>query len=210
MQKYLICDTETTGLPVTYDAPFDDESNWPRILQLAWELCYENGETIEKHCDLVEPDGWRFPTGEFWKEHGFNEADNMMLGRPIKELMMELAIAMNCADVLIAHNLGYDKPIIECEMWRCKVFPKAVRRELIANNIQLKAGLRPEDVPLKKECTKLLSTPIVKLPGIRSDYAWPKLEVAYEFLMGKPFTGGHQADADVQACKEIYLCIKSL
>lgn len=58
MKKYLIVDTKTTGLPISYTASFQDVDNWPRIIELAWELCYENGETIEKHCDLVEPDGW--------------------------------------------------------------------------------------------------------------------------------------------------------
>lgn len=211
MKKYLIVDTETTGLPLSYDAPFDDVGNWPRIIELSWELCWENGETIEKACDLVYPDGtWKFPTGEFWQKHGFTEAISLLVGEPIEKLLIRLAIAMNCADVMICHNLSYDKPIIECEFFRAKVYPNAVRRDLIKNNIQIKHGLRPDGVKLKKECTKLLSTPILKLPGFKGEYSWPKLEVAYEYMFGKPMEGAHHASSDVEATKKVYLWIKSL
>lgn len=209
MKKYLFVDTETNALPVVYDAPFTDEANWPRIIQLAWELCWDNGDTIKKVCELVEPDGWKFPTDKFWVDNGFNEADNILNGKPIKELLIDLAIAMNQADVLVAHNLSFDQPIIECEMWRAKIFPKAIYREYV-DEYQPPFKFRPNTIKLKKECTKLLSTPIVKLPGYRGDFAWPKLEVAYEFMMGKPFLEGHDAGEDVQACKEIYLWIQNV
>lgn len=208
MKKYLIVDTETSSLPFRYDVSFTDLSNWPRIIQLSWELCWENGETIKKICELVQPDGWTFPTGKFWIDNGFNEADSFLLGVPMKDLLIDLAIAMNQADVLIAHNIDFDKPIIEAEMLRYRVFPKEIRRTETREDI--KKLFRPEDVKLKKDCTKFLSTPIVKLPGFRGNYAWPKLEVAYEFMMGKPFTDGHDAGEDVQACKEIYLWIQSM
>lgn len=210
MKKFLIVDTETTGLPVTYSASFQDTANWPRIIELAWELCWENGETIEKSCELVCPDGWRYPVGEFWDQHGFNEADNILNGIEMPKLLNQLAIAMNCADVMICHNLSYDKPIIECEFFRYSIFPKAVRRQLIENDIHLKAGLRPEGVPLLKECTKLLFTPVLKLPGFNGQYAWPKLEAAYEYCFSKPYVDGHHADSDVQATKEIYLWLQEM
>lgn len=211
MQKYLIVDTETTGLPIVYDAPYTDTDNWPRIIELSWELCWENGETIEKACDLIYPDGsWRFPTGAFWQEHGFTEAESLLNGVGPVFAFTKLAIAMNCADVMICHNLSYDKPIIECELYRYKIYPKAVRRNLIDEGVYLKHGLRTEGVPLKKECTKLLSTPILKLPGIYGNYSWPKLEVAYEYMFGEKMTGAHHASSDVEACKKIYLWIKEL
>jgi DNA polymerase-3 subunit alpha len=35
---YLIFDTETTGLPKRWDAPITDTDNWPRCIQIAWQL----------------------------------------------------------------------------------------------------------------------------------------------------------------------------
>lgn len=210
MKKYLIVDTETTGLPVSYDAPFTDTDNWPRIIELSWELCWENGETIEKACDLIYPADFKFPIGEFWEKNGFNEAESLLNGVDPIIAFTNLAVAMNCADVMICHNIGYDRPIIECEFYRYKLFPKAIRREMVTNNIIPAAGLRDENVKLQKECTKLLSAPIVKLPGIYGQYSWPKLEVAYEFAFGEKMTGAHHASSDVEATKRLYLWIKSL
>lgn len=220
MRKFLFIDSETRGLPVNYDAPFTDTGNWPRIIQLAWELCYQNGETIRKSCSLVKPDGWVMPSKEFfmakgldeetaiaksafWTEHGYTQEKNEREGRPMPELLFELAQAMNEADVLVAHNLGYDQPIIECEFYRYKIYPKAVRRE------HPTADMRPAEVKLKKECTKLLSMPICKIVlGNKGDYKWPSLAEAYFFMFREGFEDAHDAGADVEACKKVYLWIQ--
>ena len=35
---FLIFDTETTGLPKRWNAPLTDSDNWPRCIQIAWQL----------------------------------------------------------------------------------------------------------------------------------------------------------------------------
>jgi hypothetical protein len=50
----------------------------------------------------------------------------------------------------------------------------------------------------------------MKLPGHRGDYAWPKLEAAYEYCFNKPYVGGHHADSDVQATKDIYIWLSEM
>ena len=44
---YLIFDTETTGLPKRWDAPITDTNNWPRCVQIAWQLHDDMGKIIE-------------------------------------------------------------------------------------------------------------------------------------------------------------------
>lgn len=53
---YLIFDTETTGLPRDYNAPVTDTDNWPRMVQLAWQLHGPMGELIEAKNFIVKPD----------------------------------------------------------------------------------------------------------------------------------------------------------
>ena len=55
---YLIFDTETTGLPKRWDAPITDTNNWPRCIQIAWQLHDALGNCIE-HQDYLE----RIPNG---------------------------------------------------------------------------------------------------------------------------------------------------
>jgi hypothetical protein len=53
-----IFDTETTGLPKRWDAPITDTDNWPRCIQIAWQLHDDMGKLIEHQDYLVKPDGF--------------------------------------------------------------------------------------------------------------------------------------------------------
>ena len=44
---YLIFDTETTGLPKSWNAPITDTDNWPRCIQIAWQLHDNMGNIVE-------------------------------------------------------------------------------------------------------------------------------------------------------------------
>ena len=46
---YLVFDTETTGLPKKWNAPLSDSENWPRCVQLAWQLHDSKGILISSH-----------------------------------------------------------------------------------------------------------------------------------------------------------------
>ena len=42
----LIFDTETTGLPHNKTAPVSDVDNWPRLVQIAWQLHEPDGKLV--------------------------------------------------------------------------------------------------------------------------------------------------------------------
>ena len=44
---YLIFDTETTGLPKKWKAPLTDSDNWPRCVQIAWQMHDKEGNLID-------------------------------------------------------------------------------------------------------------------------------------------------------------------
>ena len=58
---YIIFDTETTGLPRNWNAPITDTDNWPRVVQIAWQLHDEMGKLIESKDYLIQPDGYDIP-----------------------------------------------------------------------------------------------------------------------------------------------------
>ena len=45
---YLIFDTETTGVPHNKTAPLTDLDNWPRLVQIAWQLHDEKGKLLNQ------------------------------------------------------------------------------------------------------------------------------------------------------------------
>jgi len=58
---YVFFDTETTGLPIDWQASVSDLNNWPRVVQVAW-ACYD---AKNRHLDtmsfIVKPDGFSIP-----------------------------------------------------------------------------------------------------------------------------------------------------
>ena len=68
---YLIFDTETTGLPKNWRAPISDTDNWPRCVQIAWQLHDDLGNIIENNSYLIKPEGYDIPY-ESEKIHGIS------------------------------------------------------------------------------------------------------------------------------------------
>ena len=54
---FLTFDTETTGLPKNFNAPVSESENWPRLVQLAWQLNDNNGRLISVNSHIIKPDG---------------------------------------------------------------------------------------------------------------------------------------------------------
>ena len=58
---YLIFDTETTGLPKNGMLLLLIMNNWPRCVQIAWQLHDDMGICIEHKDFLIKPNGFNIP-----------------------------------------------------------------------------------------------------------------------------------------------------
>ena len=70
---FLIFDTETTGLPKNFKAPISDTENWPRCIQIAWQLHAADGTLIEHKDFIIKPSGFDIPF-QSEKIHGISTA----------------------------------------------------------------------------------------------------------------------------------------
>ena len=70
---YLIFDTETTGLPKNWKAPITDTDNWPRCIQIAWQIHDSNGAIVSHKDYLIKPDNFTIPF-DSEKIHGISTA----------------------------------------------------------------------------------------------------------------------------------------
>ena len=141
---YLFFDTETTGLPVRWNAPVTEIENWPRLVQLAW-ICYDDrGEFIASQDVLVQPDGFIIPP-EAARVHGITTAIAQENGKPVREVMEQFAEQVEAANVLVGHNISFDECIVGAEFERLRMMTSLF--------------LKP------KCCTMKSSTNYCKLPG---------------------------------------------
>ena len=117
---YLIFDTETTGLPKRWKAPITDTDNWPRCIQIAWQLHDDHGVCLE-HCDfLVRPDGFNIPY-DAEKIHGISTALAESRGHALNIVLEKFNEALSKAKFVVGQNVSFDLNIMGCEFHRMQV-----------------------------------------------------------------------------------------
>ena len=83
---FLIFDTETTGLPKRDNAPINEVDNWPRVIQIAWQLHGPDGDLISHQNLLIQPDGFEIPYSAE-KVHGISTEKARSFGIPMREAL---------------------------------------------------------------------------------------------------------------------------
>ena len=176
---FLIFDTETTGLPQRYDAPLTDFDNWPRMIQLAWQLHDEMGHLIEVQNFIIRPEGFVIPRGSE-KIHGISTERALEEGFPLIEVLSMFNKSIEKADVVSGHNIEFDNSIVGAEMLRMNLETTLFDKTIVD--------------------TKESSTNYCALPGGRGGkYKWPTLGELHLKLFNESFGAAHNASADVQA-----------
>ena len=114
---YLIFDTETTGLPKRWDAPLSDSENWPRCIQIAWQIHDAKGEVVAHEDYLIQPDGFTIPF-DSEQVHGISTALAEEQGIPLEEVLEKFHTALNQVDYVVGHNVSFDRNIMGAEYLR--------------------------------------------------------------------------------------------
>ena len=177
---YLIFDTETTGLPKNWNAPITDTDNWPRCVQIAWQLHDEWGRLIEHKDFLVKPEGFNIPY-DAEKVHGISTDLAMAGGVSLAHVLQEFNIVLGKTKFVVGQNLGFDLNIMGCEFFRAGIE---------SNLAQL---------PVLDTCTEKTAE-LCQLPGGRGGkFKLPTLTELHSKLFNQPFEEAHNATADVEA-----------
>jgi DNA polymerase-3 subunit alpha len=183
---YLIFDTETTGLPRNWAAPISDTDNWPRCIQIAWQLHDAMGNLIEHQDYLVQPEGFNIPY-DAERIHGISTELAQAQGIPLSEVLEKFNTALSKAKFIVGQNVGFDVNIMGCEFYRLGVnSPMAT-------------------LPVLDTCTEVTAE-LLKLPGGRGGrFKLPTLTELHSYLFNVPFAEAHNATADVEATTRCFL-----
>ena len=111
---YLIFDTETTGLPKNWNAPITDTDNWPRCVQIAWQLHDNMGVLVDHQDYLIRPDGFNIPY-DAEQVHGISTELALQQGEELETVLKRFNEALSKATHLVGQNLGFDLNIMGCE-----------------------------------------------------------------------------------------------
>jgi DNA polymerase-3 subunit alpha len=120
--RVLIFDTETNGLPRSWNASPYKTENWPIILTLAWQLWEVGAETPPK---FLEKDSYLFAPSEsvIWDNeaetiHGISRDRALAHGVSKATALPEFVKIVRSVDLIVAHNMAFDKTVLLCELIR--------------------------------------------------------------------------------------------
>lgn len=182
---FLIFDTETTGLPKRWNAPITDSDNWPRCIQVAWQLHDENGKLIDHKDFIIRPDGFDIPF-ESEQIHGISTALAQDQGVPLTEVVDAFLEALYQTQFLVGHNVGFDVNIMGAELHR------------------LQRDTSFTSLTVLDTCTED-SALLCQLPGGRGGkFKLPTLTELYRYLFAQSFEEAHNATADVEATARVF------
>ena len=165
---YLIFDSETTGLPKRWNAPITATDNWPRCIQIAWQLHDAMGRCLEHQDYLIRPDGFNIPY-DAEKIHGISTDLASEQGLALAEVLELFNTALSKASFVVGQNVGFDLNIMGCEFHR----------------LQLSTPLN--QLPLLDTCTEKTAL-MCQIPGGRGGkFKLPTLTELHKFLFNTPF-----------------------
>jgi len=114
---FLIFDTETTGLPNKYNAPISDSENWPRMVQLAWQLHDNTGKLLTAKNYIVKPEGYDIPIGVS-NIHGITTERAIRDGYDLSFVLEEFNKDIEKTVYNVGHNIDFDLNIVGAEFYR--------------------------------------------------------------------------------------------
>lgn len=177
---YIIFDTETTGLPKNWNAPITDTDNWPRCIQIAWQLHDDLGNLIESKDYLVKPDGFNIPF-DAERIHGISTELAQEQGEDLEFVLDEFNEALAKSKFVVGQNVGFDLNIMGCEYHRAS-------KETILY-----------DKKVLDTCTEKTAN-LCQLTGGRGGrFKLPTLTELHLHLFNEAFGEAHNATADVEA-----------
>lgn len=182
---FLIYDTETTGLPRDWNAPLTDSENWPRLVQLAWQLHDGSGRLVSRGNRMVRPEGFTIPFNAT-KVHGITTERALEEGDPLGSVLADFEVDLAQATHVMGHNIEFDINIVGAEMHRMERSLELLTSKPLIDS--------------KDEATDFCAIP----GGRGGQFKWPTLTELHQKLFGEPFAEAHDAAYDVDATAKCF------
>ena len=198
--KVLVFDTETTGLPKRKkdgkNPGIYDTTYWPNIIQLSYILYDTNSNKIvidndhivkiPNHCDLTE---------KSVEMHGITRERSLREGIPITEALELFRICLFAADMIVAHNLSFDRQMILVECIRNRTAGPFKFKH--ANQYFCTMKSTTELCQIETTCKKTGET----------YFKFPRLCELHQQMFGEDPQNTHNSFVDILICLRCYMML---
>jgi len=181
--KVLVFDTETTGLPKGYPSIYDT-TKWPYVVQLSWLVYDIEKNDVEKFENfIINCDGEI--SEESIKIHKITPQISKMVGVGIKDCLIKMKKDLLSCDLMIGHNISFDKQILIVESIRNNLPPLFMKKNC----------KRMNQYCLMKNTVNFVGIEKINKYG-KEYFKYPKLSELYMKLFGEEMIGAHDSLAD--------------
>ena len=190
--RIALFDLETTGFPKKGNHPTIKYTNLDsfdnaRVIQIGMmiyelNLLDESYKLIKTYDKTIKPDGFVIKNAHIHHITQQHATDN---GVPFCEAIYEMMEDLVSIDVLVAHNLKFDKPVFMSELYRYEFG-------------QITKHLNTT----KSFCTMVNSVNITKKGN--APYKWPKLSELHDHLFNDATVNEHNALADTKILSKCF------
>ena len=175
--KWLIFDTETTGLPPKHRVLHSDTiQDWPYIVQFSFILFDTETLKITEYDYVIKAP---FIPEESTKIHGITQSMNREQGFQFACIYDIFKLCLDQCDVLIGHNVEFDTKMLEVECMRNSI-PYSIQKPIV--------------------CTMKSTTKMCNLPNMK----WPTLNELHRTLFDTSVIHLHNSIVDVIVCLRCY------
>lgn len=168
--KIICFDTETTGLIPRPKPMIFAKDKWPFIIQLSYIVIDTNSKDYIFENDYIKLDDYSVLTEESYNIHKIDKNFLEEKGKKLYDVLIKFNSYLKECEVVLAHNLEFDKDMIIIECYRNKVF------HYFNNN----------SIKIQEYCTMKEGVNICKIEKTNSRgeiyYKWPKLKELYTNL----------------------------
>ena len=183
---FLFIDTETSGLPKNWTAPYDKEKNWPYIIQLAWVIFDQEYREIKRANYFIKCTDFKIEKSS-QKIHHITEAFLMMNGGSREDALEALnQDLIKYQPLVVGHFMEFDYHMVNAEHQR-------IGKPTELNHLPL-------------FCTMKASAPFVNNPAKEL----LKLNEFYEELFNEAPEAFHQALADAINTSRIFFELRKM
>lgn len=122
MRDYLLfVDTETSGIPKDWRASYEDNSQWPYIVQLAWVVYSRDGQFVKEENYYISDHDFKISKAS-QEIHGINRAFLLENGRSRQEVMQQFKKDVeDFQPLLVGHYVKLDYHMLGVEFFRTQL-----------------------------------------------------------------------------------------
>ena len=181
MREYILfIDTEATGLPKNWNAPFSLAGNWPHTVQVSWLIYTPEGQQIKTENHYIYEADFQISPSAF-KIHGITHEFLHQQGETRKKVLTLLADDLeHYQPLVVGHFMKFDALVLGADYYRM-------------------GWKSPLDF-LPTFCTMEASTAYVRYPGVK----YLRLGELYTVLFATTLKQQHNALVDARATADCF------